>query len=131
MIYSKLIPILICVTFFWFNFLLEKIKLNGKIWLASGPNLGTTFVYAGRALAPKFKLIGLRSSLGFAPLHAHAKENLLASSLTHHKMGNSIYTTTSHYNFSIWDILFHYNFPTQWVYFEQQFLIHPLIILGI
>ena len=28
-------------------------------------------------------------------------------------------------------VIFHFIFPIQWVYFEQQFFIHPLIILDI
>ena len=38
------------------------------------------------------------------PLRARARESLIASSLSHYKMGKHIYTPTSLYNFPIWDI---------------------------
>ena len=44
------------------------------------------------------------SEPGFCtPLRAPARESLLACSLTHHKIDNSIYTLTSLYKFPIWD----------------------------
>ena len=63
-----------------------------------------------RALASKFKPVEFRrasSELKICTLVcAHARESLLANSFTHYKIGNSIYTSSNHYNFSIWDILF-------------------------
>ena len=67
---------------------------------------GSIFVYAGRTVAPKFRLIGFRPSLRFAPLRARTRKSLLTSSFTHYKMGNHIYTLTSLYKFPIWDIPF-------------------------
>ena len=54
------------------------------------------------ACSHKFRPIELRRSLRFSfSLHARARENLLASSLTHYNMGNHIYTPTNLYNFPI------------------------------
>ena len=78
-----------------------------KFDLGLNPIFGPTFVYAGRVLAPEFRLIEFHPSLGFAPpARARTKKSLLVSSLIHYKMGNHIYTFTSLYKFSIWDIPF-------------------------
>ena len=41
---------------------------------ASGPNFDMTFVYAGHALAYKFKSVELYPNLGFASLHTRKRE---------------------------------------------------------
>ena len=67
-------------------------------------------MYVGRALVHKFKPVKLHrasSEPGICtPWRVRAKESLLTSSLTHHKMCNYIYTLTSQYNYPIWDIPF-------------------------
>ena len=76
-----------------------------KIRQVFRPNFDLTFVclHTSSSLS---SFIRLCPSLRFA----RAKKSLIASSLTHHKRANFIYTTTSHYNFSIWDIFFSLQF---------------------
>ena len=47
-----------------------------KFDLGLDPIFGPTFVYAGRAFAPKFKPVRLRLSLGFAPPYVRAQERV-------------------------------------------------------
>ena len=73
----------------------------------------------------------LSSSIWARNLHSlvcGVKESLLVSSLTHHKMNNSIYSTTSLYNFPIWDILFPFYFSNSmsilWVTISHSSINH-------
>ena len=113
-----LLPLLVCTNFkshtsLWIN--------PVKLWDPISIQRSCMQVARSHPSSNLSSFDGLRPSLRFAPLRTHARESLLASSLTHHKMDNSIYTTSSHYNFSIWDI----SFPLQ--FFNSMSLLWAII----